>query len=105
MKKENKTNKIYNGIFGLFFFAYAVGFGFLTSITLLSGFFSFPEVLVGLVGLVVSYYIAIIVHEGGHLLFGLLAGYSFSSFRIFSFMWIKHLRQTAMIHWIKHLKI
>lgn len=89
MKKENKTNKIYNGILGIFFFAYAVGFGFLTSITLLSGFFSFPEVLVGLVGLVVSYYIAIIVHEGGHLLFGLLAGYSFSSFRIFSFMWIK----------------
>lgn len=31
----------------------------------------------------------IIVHEAGHLLFGLLTGYKFCSFRVFSFMWIK----------------
>ena len=31
----------------------------------------------------------IIIHEGGHLVFGLLSGYRFSSFRIFSFMWVK----------------
>ena len=31
----------------------------------------------------------IIIHEGGHLVFGLLTGYRFSSFRIFSFMWVK----------------
>ena len=31
----------------------------------------------------------IIVHEGGHLVFGLLSGYHFSSFRVFSFMWVK----------------
>ena len=31
----------------------------------------------------------IIVHEGGHLVFGLLSGYRFSSFRVFSFMWVK----------------
>jgi hypothetical protein len=30
-----------------------------------------------------------IIHEAGHLLFGLLAGYSFSSFRVGGFMWIK----------------
>lgn len=30
-----------------------------------------------------------ILHEAGHLLFGLLSGYQFSSFRIMSFMWIK----------------
>ena len=30
-----------------------------------------------------------IIHEGGHLLFGLLTGYRFASFRIFQFMWIK----------------
>ena len=31
----------------------------------------------------------IIIHEGGHLVFVLLTGYRFSSFRIFSFMWVK----------------
>ena len=31
----------------------------------------------------------IIIHEAGHLLFGLMTGYSFSSFRIGSFMWVK----------------
>ena len=31
----------------------------------------------------------IVVHEGGHLVFGLLSGYRFSSFRVASFMWIK----------------
>ena len=30
-----------------------------------------------------------IIHEAGHLVFGLLSGYQFSSFRIFSFTWIK----------------
>lgn len=30
-----------------------------------------------------------IIHEAGHLIFGLLSGYQFSSFRIFSFMWLK----------------
>jgi hypothetical protein len=30
-----------------------------------------------------------IIHEAGHLVFGLLTGYHFSSFRIGSFMWVK----------------
>ena len=30
-----------------------------------------------------------VIHEGGHLVFGLLTGYKFSSFRIMSFMWVK----------------
>ncbi len=30
-----------------------------------------------------------IVHEAGHLVFGLLSGYKLGSFRIFSFMWLK----------------
>ncbi len=33
--------------------------------------------------------IQIILHEAGHLLFGLLTGYRFSSFRIFNLMWVK----------------
>ena len=31
----------------------------------------------------------VVVHEGGHLIFGLLSGYRFSSFRVASFMWIR----------------
>ena len=33
--------------------------------------------------------IHILIHEAGHLVFGLLSGYQFASFRIGSFMWIK----------------
>ena len=49
--------------------------------------------LLRVVGFVAVAYAAfifhIIIHEGGHLVFGLLSGYRFSSFRIFSFMWVK----------------
>lgn len=31
----------------------------------------------------------ILIHESGHLVFGLLTGYRFSSFRIFNWMWVK----------------
>ena len=34
-------------------------------------------------------YVQIILHEAGHLVFGLLTGYRFSSFRIASLVWIK----------------
>ena len=34
-------------------------------------------------------FLQIVVHEGGHLLFGLLSGYKFSSFRVASFMWVR----------------
>lgn len=34
-------------------------------------------------------FVQIIIHEYGHLVFGLLSGYTFSSFRIMSFMWVK----------------
>ena len=39
--------------------------------------------------LLAAMFIQIIIHESGHLVFGLLSGYRFSSFRIMSFMWIK----------------
>ena len=43
--------------------------------------------LVGLiVCMLITFYAQIIIHEGGHLLFGLLTGYHFVSFRIGSFM-------------------
>ncbi len=47
------------------------------------------SVLVLFLGIYMATLIQIILHEGGHLLFGLMTGYRFSSFRIGSFMWIK----------------
>lgn len=41
------------------------------------------------VNLYLASYLQVILHETGHLIFGLLTGYRFSSFRIFSFMWVK----------------
>lgn len=44
-------------------------------------------------GFLVVLYLAVlvqtIVHEGGHLLFGLWSGYRFASFRVMSWMWVK----------------
>lgn len=49
--------------------------------------------LLSLAGMLLGMYAAVffhlIVHEAGHLVFGLLSGYKFSSFRIGSLMWIK----------------
>ena len=45
--------------------------------------------VVALVALVVSFYLHIILHEGGHLVCGLLSGYKFVSFRIGSVILIK----------------
>ena len=51
------------------------------------------EEILSLAGLLLGMYAAIfvqlIIHEAGHLVFGWLSGYQFSSFRIFSFMWVK----------------
>lgn len=41
------------------------------------------------IGMYVGMFVQIVIHEAGHLVFGLLSGYEFSSFRIFSFMWLK----------------
>lgn len=51
------------------------------------------ESILTLAGLFLWMYVAIllqlILHEAGHLLAGLLSGYTFSSFRVFSLMWVK----------------
>lgn len=52
----------------------------------------YKEILsfVGLfLGMYAAIFVQMIIHEAGHLVFGLLSGYKFSSFRIFSFMWVK----------------
>jgi len=41
------------------------------------------------VGMYAAMFVQIIIHEAGHLVFGLISGYSFSSFRILSFTLIK----------------
>lgn len=47
------------------------------------------EYIICLVGAIFSIFLCTIIHESGHLVFGLLSGYKFSSFRIFSFMWVR----------------
>ena len=46
---------------------------------------------------IIGFILHIIIHEAGHMVLGLLTGYSFVSFRIFSFMWVNdngHIRFT-----------
>lgn len=47
------------------------------------------RLLLGVALLYAALMLQIIFHEGGHLVFGLLSGYRFVSFRIGSFLWIK----------------
>lgn len=97
MKGKTKKKKvIWQQYIGMVFFVLmgaACGFlmvmyidGFGTERTL-------HEEILSLVGLLLGMYAAIlvhlIIHEAGHLVFGLLSGYKFSSFRIFSLMWVK----------------
>lgn len=42
-----------------------------------------------LLGMYAAIYFQIIIHEAGHLVFGLTTNYRFSSFRVGSFMWLK----------------
>lgn len=50
---------------------------------------SFPFFILSLVVLILCLFIGIIIHELGHLMFGLLSGYKFSSFRIANIMILK----------------
>ena len=60
---------------------------------------SFYEELLTLAGLFLGMYVSIflqlIIHEAGHLVFGLKSGYRFSSFRIGSFMLLKENGKTV----------
>ncbi len=42
-----------------------------------------------LAAMYICFLVHVVIHEAGHLVFGLLSGYEFTSFRIGSFMWIK----------------
>ncbi len=48
-----------------------------------------PYLLLGIAGLSLGFVLQIILHEGGHLVFGQMSGYSFLSFNVFGFVWHK----------------
>lgn len=56
---------------------------------LITGEGSLVDLLVFFVAVILSYYLHIIIHEGGHLVFGLRSGYQFVSFRIGSLILYK----------------
>ena len=53
----------------------------------------FPVMLLWFLCLFLSFFIHILLHEAGHLLFGLIGGYHFLSFRIGNCMWIRENRR------------
>lgn len=65
----------------------------LKSIILISSSESFSKkvlyITVILIIVYASIFLQLIIHEAGHLIFGLITGYKFNSFRIFNFMFIK----------------
>ncbi|MDU1846655.1 MAG: hypothetical protein E6778_14020 [Niallia nealsonii] len=59
-------------------------FGATLTLAILSQEWSITNFLIGVICLILFYVIHIILHEAGHLIFGKLTGYSFVSFRVFS---------------------
>ena len=51
--------------------------------------FGFDIMIYYLILVIVAYILQIVIHEGGHCLFGYLNGFEFRSFRIGSYMWVK----------------
>lgn len=49
-----------------------------------------------LLALIICFYLQVIIHEGGHLVAGLLTGYKFVSFRVLNWTLI---RQNGRLHW------
>lgn len=54
---------------------------------------SFGTEMILMCGMLLTFYLSmvvqIIIHEAGHMVFGLLSGYRFLSFRVFRLMWVK----------------
>ncbi len=49
-----------------------------------------PEVALLIAGMYAAIAVQLILHEAGHLAFGLMTGYRFCSFRVFSLIWVKN---------------
>ena len=63
--------------------------GFLLSGIFASGFLNEGDIFFFVLAVSITTYLSIILHEVGHLVFGLISGYKFSSFRIGSLMWVR----------------
>ncbi|MEE0858533.1 MAG: M50 family metallopeptidase [Acutalibacteraceae bacterium] len=96
-RKKNKISYILKNILPIILFLFtgvvcgSFVFEYIDSKNLVSD--NFEESLLMLavvfIGIYLSMSLHTIIHEAGHLVFGLLTGYKFSSFRIGSFMWLK----------------
>lgn len=97
MPNQKSKKKNGNAFLTVILVACCVGMGFLIgSLGVLDvsedvGFFAFmANYLLQILLLFLSFYLQVIIHEGGHLIAGLVTGYRFSSFRIGSLMLLKN---------------
>ena len=95
MKKEKLFNILYS-VLGLLIsvsIGFLCGYAILDYVDKLGSGLSLPlyllALLAGLLALALAVALQIIIHEGGHLIFGLISGYSFVSFRVGSLMLLK----------------
>lgn len=92
-KKNNKKLSQYISAVGVIIIGFFFGFWLVTYISTNMEDAGLLQQLVFLIIVTLSIYLGlilhIVVHEAGHLIFGLMSGYGFSSFRIFNFMWVK----------------
>lgn len=70
----------------LFFVGLFIGYLIAEGTAVITGLYGAMGVLLLIVGVMLSLFLTVIVHESGHLVFGLIAGYRFSSFRIGSLL-------------------
>ena len=95
-RKRKKKNPLGQTVFVLFSLLMGVGGGVVILEYLIAhdgletGFSDrLPSVLLFILCLYAAIFLQLILHEAGHLVFGLLSGYRFQSFRIGSFLWLR----------------
>lgn len=93
-EKKQRIKKIRNIIMTIMYLLLSMGVGFLISYfgaDYLKSDIEFSSEFMIVLGLLVllSLLLQIIIHELGHMVFGLLTGYKFVSFRVFNFMIVK----------------
>ncbi|MGF6376676.1 hypothetical protein M2140_001753 [Clostridiales Family XIII bacterium PM5-7] len=87
--KENKKKKKLSFIISLLVSVFVGALAGFLGINLIADTQGVKGAIIFLVSLFVSIYLHLIIHEGGHLLAGLISGYKFVSFRVGSIIWIK----------------
>lgn len=94
MRKTQSSKKQSATVFVVVFQLFLLFFvGFIGGLLLTLLFDPMPSTIFGILGIYLFIFLPfglqIILHEGGHLVMGLLTGYRFHSFRIGKWMWIK----------------